>query len=364
MKLVHGLANTNCQNHLYYNTSPLCPICNEVEETFEHVLTCKHPSTTSFRDTCLAQLDRDLNHINTPSKVVSALLHGFLEWSHSDRPSSQSRAPTAGSLRGPDIILTSAYTEQFQSLGWYQLCLGRVSRKWSQAVNQYEKQEKGTGINQEYWSSLLMSTLWKFTKNTWAHSNQKVHGQTADEQAAVILRRLQDKVQEYYASFQADNAFVLPRHQYLFTHCTLAQRLCLFYDHLTCWIRSVEEARAVLHHQIGLDRTATQRFFQQFRATNPTHNTEISSSSGSSYLPSDASNDQSVFTSYTSMTVATTVTMSDASNISITSTELHDSLHDTSISDQTPRSGTTLSYSSANTHVSGSPIPTNIHWGE
>jgi hypothetical protein len=59
-KLVHGLANTNHQNPLSYNTSPLCPICNAVEETFEHVLTFKHPSTTSFRDACLLQMDKEL----------------------------------------------------------------------------------------------------------------------------------------------------------------------------------------------------------------------------------------------------------------------------------------------------------------
>jgi hypothetical protein len=133
-------------------------------------------------------MDKELKQINTPSQVVHTILHGILEWLHSDRPSSQSHAPTSGSLQGPDIILTSAYTEQFQSLGWYQLCLDRASRKWSQAINQYVKQEKGTGINREYWSSLLISILWKFTKHMGAHRNQIVHGQTVGKQADVILR--------------------------------------------------------------------------------------------------------------------------------------------------------------------------------
>ncbi len=28
-------------------------------------------------------------------------------------------APTVGSLRGPDVLLTTAFTEQYNSIGWY-----------------------------------------------------------------------------------------------------------------------------------------------------------------------------------------------------------------------------------------------------
>jgi hypothetical protein len=106
-KLVHGLANTNRQNHLYYNTSNLCPICNAVEETFEHILTYQHPSAISFRDASLLQMEKDLQRINTPIMVIRTIMHGFSEWLHPNR-SSHSRAPTVGSLRGPDMVLTTA----------------------------------------------------------------------------------------------------------------------------------------------------------------------------------------------------------------------------------------------------------------
>jgi hypothetical protein len=47
-KLIHGLANTNRQNHLYYNTANLCPSFNVEEETFENALTSWHPTTCTF----------------------------------------------------------------------------------------------------------------------------------------------------------------------------------------------------------------------------------------------------------------------------------------------------------------------------
>jgi hypothetical protein len=71
------------------------------------------------------------------------------------------------------------------------------------------KQDKGIHTNQEYWSSVLISILWKFTTQMWANWNQVVHGQTAEEQADVILTRLHGKVQDYYNSFQEDSAYVL-----------------------------------------------------------------------------------------------------------------------------------------------------------
>ncbi len=100
----------------------------------------------------------------------------------------------------------------------------------------------------------MMTRLWQFTKQVWAHRNQAVHGQMVDEQADIILHWLRDKVQEYYTSNQADNTFVLPCHQHLFTHRMLDQRLWLTYDHLNSWIRSVEEARAALAYQMERER--------------------------------------------------------------------------------------------------------------
>jgi hypothetical protein len=251
-KLVHNLVNTNRQNHLYYKTSPLCPICGLAEETLEHVLTCNHPTTRTCCDECLLQLEKDLQQINTPNIVICTILHGFSDWLLGQQ-SSRSQALTVGSLRGSDMLLTTAYTEQFHSIGWFQLCLGRISKKWSKAVHMYVKQDTGKDIDQAYWSSMLINIIWRFTKLMWKHRNQIVHGETVEDQAAVILQQLHDKAQAYYASYQEDNNFVLPRHQHLFTHRTLEQHLRLSFDHLACWIRSVEEAKTVISYQLTQD---------------------------------------------------------------------------------------------------------------
>jgi len=42
---------------------------------------------------------------------------------------------------------------------------------------------------------------------------------------------------------------ILPHHEYLFNFRTLEQRLNTTYDNLSAWVRSVEEAILVVHHQ-------------------------------------------------------------------------------------------------------------------
>jgi hypothetical protein len=137
-KLIHNLANTNKQNYLYYKTSSLCPGCQTTEETFEHVLLCPLPQTIQYRQLILEHLHIQLRKIQTPLPVIEAIMKGFKDWE--EKPSGRSRAPTYGSLLGPDILLTSVYYEQFYQLGWFQLCLGRISHKWSQAVAAYHLQ--------------------------------------------------------------------------------------------------------------------------------------------------------------------------------------------------------------------------------
>jgi hypothetical protein len=134
-KLIHNLVNTNRQNFLYYQTSPLCPGCRQVEETMEHVLLCSWHQTRSFRDQQLSIMEKQLSQSHTPPPVTRAIMNGFKDWI--DPPSGRSRAPTYGSLHGPDVLLTSVYYEQYHQLGWFQMCLGRISKLWSKVVSTY-----------------------------------------------------------------------------------------------------------------------------------------------------------------------------------------------------------------------------------
>jgi hypothetical protein len=259
-KLIHNLSNTNRQNKLFYGSSDLCPGCSKEEETFEHVLRCSFPATMEVRATALDKLHKSLVAIGTPSQVVEVILKGFQDWLDPDfSPTRRSRPTTFGSLRPADILITQAYSIQFHTIGWFQFCLGRVGKSWHKAVQALLPPPQTH--RRLVWGSNLVYALWQFTKSMWAHRNAIVHGIDSEEAATRILTGLRDQVHQHYQSFSVDAGYVLVRHQYLFTSRTLEQRLSMSYDYVTCWLRSVEEARAQLSTHIAAQKIVANRFF-------------------------------------------------------------------------------------------------------
>ncbi len=260
-KLIHNLANTNRQSHLYYKTSPLCPGCTTEEETFEHVLRCAFPHTVVFRNSLLQTLERDLSNIQTPPPVITAIMKGFHDWFAPT--SNHSRSPTYGSLFGPDILLTSAYYERFYKLSWFQLCLGRISLKWSQAVHSYHSSTSPM-FDANRWAAKFIFCLWQFTKQLWTFRNQLVNGDTVEETVSAQLNLLHGKVTHHYNQYQESTAYVLPCHEYLFTQRSLEDCLKMSYDSITPWLRSVSEAHQILAFQQSHLQETAASFFRLF----------------------------------------------------------------------------------------------------
>jgi hypothetical protein len=285
-KLIHNLANTNRQNFLYYQTSPNCPGCGVVEETFEHVLQCTSPQTAEFRQTQLLDLQIKLRRITTPIPVIDAIMHGFQEWL--SPPPHRSRAPTYGSLLKADILVTSAYYEQFHHLGWFSLCLGRISKTWSKAVAEYQANMQ-LQVKKDNWSVHFISLIWDFTRTLWNNRNQIIYGSTTDEAVSHQMSILHSKVRNLYQQYHEDHQIILPRHAYLFTHRSLEQCLNMSYDSITCWLRSVDESRMILATQLRHMQVTAATMFNMFRLQ--PYNT--ASDSDSTYIPTHSSIDTS-----------------------------------------------------------------------
>ncbi len=301
-KLIHNLANVNKQNQLYYKTDPRCPICLQVDEDFVNVLTCTDPRSTQNRQELLLQLEKDVTNIHTPKVVLQTILQVFHHWLNPI--TTQSRVPTVGSLAGPDILLTSAYHEQFHTLSWYQCCLGRISCKWRQAMVTYYNQAH-QNMDAANWAPLFIVALWRFTKGAWQFRNQIVHGSDLEEAAEFALATLSEKVTTHYRAFKADPNYILPCHAPLFTQRLLQRLLILSYDYITFWLRSVEEARNILQLQDNHLCHTSRCFFSLFQL-HPQHNTATSEddSSYSDTLRSSHSTD-------TTLTLTSTASFTD-----------------------------------------------------
>jgi hypothetical protein len=93
------------------NSQPGCPGCHSCEEPFEHVLLYPCPETTAHREAGQQELDKGLSDISTPPPVQNAILHSFSDWLRTS-PTGCSRPLTFGSVRGPNMLLSTVYMEQ------------------------------------------------------------------------------------------------------------------------------------------------------------------------------------------------------------------------------------------------------------
>jgi hypothetical protein len=76
-KLLHSLLNTNAQNNRYYQTTNLCPHCQEGPESFQHMVLCCNPD---IKKRCNAQqliLWQALDKLCTPKPILDSLKQGI-----------------------------------------------------------------------------------------------------------------------------------------------------------------------------------------------------------------------------------------------------------------------------------------------
>jgi hypothetical protein len=201
---------------------------------------------------------------HTPTELVEAFLHGFRDWLDPSFAQLQcSRPPSFGSLFPVKVLITQAYAELFHTIGWFQLCLGRISRK----LHEVHKAclPPARPYDSVCWGAQLISHHWKFTRGMWHHHNALVHGADAEASAQRILSTLRNEVRQHYSAFETMEGYVLARHRYLFTTRTLDQRSKLSYDYVNCWLRSVRLARQLLEAHVASLRATSARFFGPFQ---------------------------------------------------------------------------------------------------
>jgi hypothetical protein len=190
-------------------------------------------------------------------------------------------ALTAGSLIGTDMLITMAFHEQFNNIGWHNMFHGRISKLWGRAVCEIIKiPYLSFAITL---SAQTMLYLWKYARSLWIHRNQVVHGKTDQEIAAKIRETSHNQVRDLYTQFQTNPTFILSCHHYLFTSRSLEQRLKMDIDSITCWLRSVEDAKRALEYHNTQLRLQSNTFFAPFYAIGRARARPHSSSSDSDY---------------------------------------------------------------------------------
>jgi hypothetical protein len=114
---------------LYCHASPICPCCQEVEESFEHLLTCHSDSSSTQWEQSLQALLKGLKLKNTPATVIEAIVAGTKAWiASSDNTNGRVHAPMASSSNSGDILFTTAFIKNNI------IALGGITSPWVGSV--------------------------------------------------------------------------------------------------------------------------------------------------------------------------------------------------------------------------------------
>jgi hypothetical protein len=209
---------------------------------------------------------------------------------------------------GPDIVLTAAYYEQVNEIGWFHFCLGCLSTKWSTAVQMYSK-AAGTMVDSTRWASLAIQVTWQYMKTLQKYRNELVHGSTVEEEVEKKLQDLHNHVCHHYACFEQNNNYVL--HAHLFTQKSDQHRLQMSWmkHYLFCVLKRIIYVKLRASFPPPL-----------FSLLGNEDTTPSDVTSNSSYTPSY----QSDFTDHDTSTTLSLTTSSDSSDdFSFSTTSSH-----------------------------------------
>jgi hypothetical protein len=102
-----------------------------------------------------------------------------------DRQNPWHDSGTVSGARATAALLTTAFHEQFYSIGWFHFQLGCLSKHWGKAYKDLTLD--ATDGSTQRWMSTVISQTWKYIGDIWSLRNEIVHGAMAEDQARKFL---------------------------------------------------------------------------------------------------------------------------------------------------------------------------------
>ena len=170
-----------------------CPRCG-LSESSQHVVECKGTGTDLTFALALQKLETHLTVIDTAPSLLAAIMKRLRQWRRlGDRDLPK--------FRGFDQWGTQHAVREQDSIGWYQLLLGRIAQKWSDSQQRYvdSLHKKNTGRR---WAISLIQKALDVAWDMWAQRNEIMH-HTLHPRAAAEVARIKVQLQLLYRKGRA-----------------------------------------------------------------------------------------------------------------------------------------------------------------
>jgi hypothetical protein len=191
LKFVHDWLPTN--HRLYregQEASSMCPLCGNLEETNEHLLTCPTVGQQQIRDQMSAYMRRDNeNHGNSE-------LNNIIELALTESITNRNWTPVMSAVSRELVPCI----QQQNKIGWQHLFRGRIAKKMADFMESHYRsmpidRKRYTGVR---WCKMLIKNIWNTVLRLWENRNEWIHGKQLQAERRTEQQRVHHRVCKYY----------------------------------------------------------------------------------------------------------------------------------------------------------------------
>jgi hypothetical protein len=204
VKHLHAIAPTGHIAHRHNHHYPSsCPVCDDPDETNDHVLRCPAITRARWRSTLTSKVAAATNTSSTDPMMSDILRDGITRWLR--------QLPTLSTAHYP-IAYHPLINSQNQ-IGWDHLFRGRWSTEWSKCHRRFASRMSLAPkfSDGSRWVRILGRLLLKQWFELWTIRNLERHGKDLQEQQHIRREFLQSQLEELYNYRDA----MLPVHRQL-----------------------------------------------------------------------------------------------------------------------------------------------------
>jgi hypothetical protein len=172
-----------------------CPRCGQVKDTI-HVVQCKGTGTDEIFELAVQKLEVTLCDKFTAPRIKTALTTRIRQWRQHSNNHTTDQETIFPFFRHYDEFGTKAAVAEQDKIGWYNLLLGLMSTKWTDAQQKYLESigKRNTG---KRWTIAIINKLWDIAWDMWSHRNHITHN-TIHPRKRQELDILKQQIQELY----------------------------------------------------------------------------------------------------------------------------------------------------------------------